>query len=99
MSINATREANARTDAARKFIWTMIDTTDDTIGALRSRQSDDVLAEIFRGVARVLEDTREAAITAMTACDNRVAALILARALRELLIDTDLHTDAELPKY
>lgn len=92
-------EMRARTNDARRFIWTMIDTANDTIAALSRPNSNAELREIFYAHARILRDTANNAITAMTAMDDPVLALILCRTLRALLIHTDLHTDAELPKF
>lgn len=92
------QQARATTADAYRFMSTIIATGYDTVTMLRRPPADSDLAAIFADVAEVLDHTVKAATKALEG-ENYHAGLVLARALRELLIDSDLHTDAELIKY
>lgn len=92
----------AYTRAAQAFAMNMIDTADETVAILRrtgkAEMEANALTDTMGALGEVVYHARQAVIAAQTS-DEPVMTLILARALREVLIATDLHRDSELPKY
>lgn len=92
------KESTARSAAAQEFVTDMILTADGVLAVLHREMPTNALHRAMASLAEVVFHAREAVTAAQTA-DEPIMTLVLARALREVLIATDLHRDAELPKY